>query len=142
VGSSLAKKLRISEGQKILVLNAPEGYLSLLGAEDNGFQIVEQPDGTVFDFVQLFVKNTEELRQHVQSAIQAVSYDGLLWICYPKQSSKLKSDLHRDVLWREVEPHGYQGVSLISIDDTWSAMRFRPAEKVKTTRKGNDSELR
>jgi hypothetical protein len=120
-------------------LNAPEGYLSLLAAQEDGFQIVELPDGTEFDFVQLFVRNMEELRQHAASAIEAVAYDGLLWICYPKQSSKLKSDIHRDVLWREVEPLGYQGVSLVSIDDTWSAMRFRPAEKVKSTRKGADS---
>jgi hypothetical protein len=56
--------------------------------------------------------------------------DGLLWICYPKKSSKAATDLTRDVLWDMVKGYGVVGVSLISIDDVWSAMRFRPADQV------------
>lgn len=51
---------------------------------------------------------------------------GLLWLCYPKGTAKIKTDLNRDVLRETVAArHGLEGVSLVAIDDTWSAMRFR-----------------
>jgi len=56
--------------------------------------------------------------------------DGLFWICYPKGSSKIKTDLNRDILWAAMGKFGLAGVSLISIDNVWSAMRFRPTDKV------------
>lgn len=61
--------------------------------------------------------------------------DGMFWISYPKQTSKVKTDLNRDILWKLMEKHGLAGVAMISIDNVWSAMRFRPADKVGKTRK-------
>ena len=51
---------------------------------------------------------------------------------YPKGGAKAGTDLNRDVLWQLVGPRGWTGVSLVAIDDTWSAMRFRPSDKVGT----------
>ena len=64
------------------------------------------------------------------AAIAAVAYDGLLWISYPKRSSKVETDLSRDVLWDLMMETGLRPVTQVSIDDVWSALRFRPAEKV------------
>ena len=57
--------------------------------------------------------------------------DGLLWLSYPEKSSKVKTDLTRDVLWALVEPAGWRPVTQVSIDEVWSAMRFRPVDLVK-----------
>ena len=35
--------------------------------------------------------------------------------------------LHRDTLWKIGETFGFSGVSLVAVDDTWSAMRFKTA---------------
>ena len=82
------------------------------------------------DFVLLFVKNQNELAKLVQTAIRTVEYDGLLWIAYPKKSAKTESDLSRDILWDLMDDTGLQPVHMISIDQIWSAMRFRPKELV------------
>src|SRR3712207_8314147 len=53
------------------------------------------PRSTLFPYTTLFrsfVKDSKELEQFIQRAIDAVKYDGLLWICYPKGSSKVKTD--------------------------------------------------
>jgi hypothetical protein len=128
--SSLVKKLHIKQGQRILLLNGPVGYSKTLGQLPEGVELAQKPKGT-FDFVQLFVKNSDELNHLAPQAIKAVKHDGLLWICYPKRSSKVQTDLTRDVIWDLVKDEGLIGVSLVSIDDVWSAMRFRPPEKVK-----------
>ncbi len=127
--ASLIKKLRIQPGQRLLILNIPEGYISTLGQLPEGVEVIDMPNG-VFDFVQVFVKSISELEKQAPVAIKAVKYDGLLWICYPKQSSGIKTDINRDTGWSVVQKAGLRPVTQVAIDDTWSALRFRPVERV------------
>lgn len=125
----LVKKLRLQSAQRVLILNTPPGYMDELGDLPPGVEVVYQPEGT-FDFVHLFVKNVAELERLGPEAIQAVEYDGLLWISYPKRSSKVETDITRDVGWDVMARAGLRPVTQISINDVWSALRFRPAERV------------
>lgn len=128
--SSIVKKLLIKPGHKLLVLNAPKEFTEGLGELPGGADIVIKPTGPV-DFVLLFVANRSELDKHAAAAVKAVKHDALLWIAYPKGTSKMKTDINRDSLNKAIqEQFGLTGIALVSIDDTWSAMRFRPAKKV------------
>jgi hypothetical protein len=129
--SSLVKKLRLQAGQRALVLNAPPGYAAALGEVPEGVELVEIPAGKC-DFVHLFVKDSAELDEHRPAALEAVEYDGLFWISYPKRSSKVETDLTRDVLWKLMEGTGLRPVTQVSFDAVWSAVRFRPEEAVGT----------
>lgn len=73
-----------------------------------------------------------ELAQHRAIALQALKPGGLLWFAYPKKSSGLKTDITRDVGWDAVTQAGLKGVAQVAIDETWSALRFRPVEEVGT----------
>jgi len=133
MNEALMKKLRLPQEGKVLVLQSPEGYLQELGLEDTAAQFEQDLSGQ-YDFVQLFTVTVDELEKFGPQALKAIKPDGLLWLCYPKGSSKLVADLSRDKGWDIVKAAGFEGVSLVSIDDTWSAMRFRPLEA--TTRRG------
>lgn len=63
-------------------------------------------------------------------AIASVRPGGLLWISYPKRSAKVETDMTRDIGWETIDAAGWQGVTQIAIDATWSALRFRPAAEV------------
>jgi hypothetical protein len=135
--SSLVKKLGIKQGHKLLVLNAPDGYLTTLGALPDGVEVktdAAEAKGP-FDGVQLFVYSKADVDKFAPAAIQAVKADGMVWIAYPKKSSKIKTDIHRDAGWDAVQKVGMEGIALISVDDTWSAMRFRPTSEIKSRRK-------
>ena len=67
-------------------------------------------------------------------ALESITYDGVLWISYPKRSSKVKTDLSRDVGWDVVANAGLRPVTQVSVDETWSALRFRPLEQVGKSR--------
>ncbi len=125
----LIKKLRIQPGQRVLILNPPEGYLELLGDLPEGVELSQVPEGA-FGFVHLFVKDSAQLDELLPLARQAIEYDGLLWISYPKKSSKVPTDLSRDVLWELMMDTGLRPVTQIAIDAVWSALRFRPADAV------------
>jgi len=130
----LAKKLGIKPGNKILILNAPNDYLPMLQPLPGGAAITTASEGT-FDVVQLFVHNKAELDSQAAGAIKALKPGGWLWFSLPKKTSKQQSDLSRDTGWDSVLAAGYEGVTLISIDDTWSAFRFRPPSEVKSRKK-------
>lgn len=132
--SSTAKKLRLTAGQKVAVLNAPPGYLARLspGPADIGSEV--QPSQT-YDVVQLFVNNVEELRRLGPPAIGAVKPSGLLWITYPKGGqTRAVTDLpatpwwtKRDVLGEITSVTGYKPVAFVAIDDNYTALRFKRA---------------
>jgi hypothetical protein len=127
--SSLAKKLQLKAGQRVVILNAPPGYLDEIAPLPEGVEYAAGPEGS-FDFVQVFVKNIEDLERLLPIAMGAVKHDALLWIAYPKGGAKAGTDLNRDILWNAVSPQGLSGVALVSLNDVWSAMRFRPSERV------------
>jgi hypothetical protein len=123
--SSLTKKLGLKPGWRALILNAPDGYRALLDPLPEGVDLTATPDGT-FDFVQLFAKNKADLAAYAPAAMAAVKPGGMLWISFPKKTSKIQTDISRDTGWDVIQQAGWQGVFLISVDDVWSAMRFRP----------------
>ncbi|HEY1455868.1 MAG TPA: hypothetical protein VGG31_05185 [Candidatus Dormibacteraeota bacterium] len=130
--SALAKKLRIAAGQRVAVLNAPAGYPSLLEPGPGAIQTDVQAQGG-FDAVQLFVKDVAQLRTLGPSAIRAVKPGGMLWITYPKGGeARGATDLpgapgwmRRDVLGEITSETGYKPVAFVSVDDTWTALRFK-----------------
>jgi hypothetical protein len=122
--SSLAKKLQIKPGMKVALINAPAGTAEKLRPLPEEAAISR---GTGADAVIAFAKDDAELRRIAPQAIKTLKTGGLLWLSYPKGSAKTKTDLDRDVLRETIgERHGLEGVSLVAVDQMWSAMRFKP----------------
>jgi len=125
--SPLIKKLQLCTGLRALLLNAPGGYLESLVELPEGVRFDTQPVGQ-YDFVQVFIKDSLEYQRFYPEAQRAIKFDGLLWICYPKKTGTISSDLSRDIIWELTRGSGLHPVTQIAIDETWSALRFRPDE--------------
>lgn len=127
---ALARKLLLKPDQKVLVVNAPAGYLERITPLPAGSSFVEAGPA---DWVQVFVRNGAEVVSLAAPAITSVTASGTLWLCYPKGGPKV-TDINRDKGWDAVIAAGWGPVTQIAIDETWSALRFRPEADVK--RKG------
>jgi hypothetical protein len=127
----LPKRLGIKPGFRVRVLAPPEGYLDQLAPLPADAEIVPKGTGP-FDLVQLFVTSKADVDRQAGKVIAMLRPRGLLWIAYPKKTSKVKTDISRDHGWEAVGQAGWIGVSIIAIDETWSALRFRPREHVGT----------
>ncbi len=123
--SALVKKLKLKPGQRAIVVNAPDGYLQELGPLPNGVQVAEKLSGK-FDWVQVFVKNKVELDNLVPRLVRALKPDAILWISYPKGTSKIQTDLTRDKGWEAIQQADLKWITLVSVDETWSAFALRP----------------
>lgn len=121
------EKLRIAEGMRVIVLNSPGDYQEVIGGLPEGVVISDQYQGEG-EFVHLFVANRAELDDYIDAAVEAIKYDGLLWISYPKGSSKVETDINRDSIWELLKAKGIRPVAQISINGVWSALRFRPED--------------
>ncbi len=51
----------------------------------------------------------------------------MLWVTYPKGTSKVKADINRDIIREYARTIGLEAVALVSVDDTWSALRLKQA---------------
>jgi hypothetical protein len=129
VAAPLAKRLQIKAASRVLLVNEPDGYRQTLGGLPDGVEL-QTSGGTGFDVVQAFVVNSADLDRRWPEAVAALRDGGVLWISYPKKTSGVDTDLDRDTLRRRLEGTGWRPVSQISVDEIWSALRFRPAEDV------------
>ncbi len=107
-----------------MVLGAPPGYLRLFDPLPEGARRLPSLRGRV-DVLLVFVRTLREALAIVGKAKRGLVDKGILWVCYPKLTSASAGELSRDVLWKALEPHGLGPVSMVAIDATWSAMRFR-----------------
>lgn len=123
----LVRKLHLRPSMRAAFVNAPAGYLSRLEDLPDGVVVTESLD-VPCDFVQLFAADSTILERDGARVVAAVKPDGVLWICYPKLSSGVRSDLTRDEGGRVVNEAGWRPVASISVDDVWSGVGFRPAE--------------
>jgi hypothetical protein len=130
--SPVLKKLNFKDqGQPVLVINAPKSYDDIKTAFEG--EVHQQAELEMYDFVQVFGTSNEELQSNAKKAVAYAKDDGLLWLCYPKKSSKVYkgSDCSRDSVTGMLSEEGYEPVRQIAIDDDWSALRFRKPEKIK-----------
>ena len=133
--SSLAKKMKLKPGLKAAVINAPEGYLNDL---KHDAEIAQKLSGK-FDWIQMFAKNKKELASFAPKAARALKPDSILWFSFPKGTSKLQTDLTRDKGWEAVQGLDLKFITLISINENWSAFALRPykeGERKQTFRLG------
>jgi len=131
----LWKKLGIKPGYCVLVLNAPAGYETLLGDFPEGVELSTEVSGDgQFDVVHAYVSSRSDLDRLAEPAMSNLKPGGALWFSYPKKSSKVKTDMDRDNNWEPLTGAGLRVVTAISIDDTWSGLRFRPVSDVKSSK--------
>ena len=129
--SPLATKLKLKPGQRIALINAPDDYLEELSPLPAGVELSTSLRGK-FDWVQVFVKNAAELAKVAPKAIAAIKPVSVLWVSYPKGSSKIQTDLTRDHGWDSLQGADLKWINLVSVNDTWSAFGMRPYKPGET----------
>ena len=119
---SLAQKMKLKPGARAAVIHAPDGYLQELKHDAD----ISQKLSGQFDWIQIFVQNKKDLDSLAPQAAQALKADSILWISFPKGTSKIQTDLTRDKGWDVVRSLDLKWITLISVNETWSAFSLRP----------------
>ncbi|MFE0103444.1 hypothetical protein [Streptomyces sp. NPDC059009] len=121
-------KLQIKPGQSVAVLGRPDDVrLDFEAAANPASTDPSSADPASADVVLAFVTTSADLAgTHAEAALAAARRDALAWVAYPK-GGQLGTDLNRDSLAAALIERGVRPVRQIAVDDTWSALRFRPS---------------
>ncbi len=120
---SLTEKLGITEGFKIVILNPPKDYFNTLGNLPKDVLVTKTLKGPL-DFIHFFTKKREELENKFPVLKKELAQNGMLWISWPKGSSKLKTDLNENVVREIGLKNGLVDVKVCVVDETWSGLKF------------------
>jgi hypothetical protein len=135
---NLQQKLQIKPGKRWLFFNAPANYLASLEPLPEGVTTSFEAVGA-YDGIQLFVKDSAELAASLKIIIPHLKADGVFWITYPKKASGIKTDLEMTKNWDELKAYHYNTVAAASINETWTALRFRPEGLSKSSDSCNEN---
>jgi hypothetical protein len=115
----LAERLQVKHGRTLAVLNAPAGM---------GGTIASRPADTSAedaDVVLLFAADRARLDGPLADLLPRLKATAILWVAYPKLTSKLAADLSRDIIHAATPGYGLDTVSQIAVDLDWSALRLK-----------------
>jgi hypothetical protein len=120
---TVAQKLLLKGGQ-LLVVNPPPDYGVLLGALPPDVTLVQQANAPV-DAIHVFVAHRQEMEDQLPRLKDLLKPHGMLWVSYHKGTSRVKTDINRDMIRAYAQTVGLQAVAMISINDDWCALRLK-----------------
>lgn len=136
------QKLNLKDQDSILVLDAPASFEPELQRLDG--VTVHRAAGKTKNagFFLAFVASQPEADKAARLAADKTSGDAVVWLAYPKGSSKkYKSTINRDSGWAGMGAGGFEPVRMVAIDEDWSAVRFRRVDFIKTMTRGKQHAL-
>jgi hypothetical protein len=119
---TVAEKLLIKPGASLWVSDGSR--LDLVGALPDGARPVKGLDSA--DTAVIFADDSGSLRAILSAEGEALGRPSALWVAYPKGN---RADINRDTLWPILGEHALRPITQVSIDDVWSALRFRPLQE-------------
>ena len=120
----IAKKLGLNPGMRALIIAPPPGYLKSLGRLSDGL-VVSSKANEMYPFVQVFATRRSEISRFANVLSKYAAPNALVWISYPKKTSRIGGDLSRDLIREAMSGAGWRAVSIVAIDEVWSALRCR-----------------
>jgi hypothetical protein len=121
-GTPLAKKLGIKEGSTISLFHQPGYYFGLFTDFPENVEVVNNLLNV--DLVHYFTKDKEQLETDISTLKNQIKSNGIIWISWPKKSSKVKTDITEDLVRSIALKNGLVDVKVCAVDETWSGLKL------------------
>jgi hypothetical protein len=118
-----AEKLDITPGTKVIVVDAPPDVHIILGKLPRKAYVLDKLEYNA-DYVHVFAKDRKALEKNFPQIKKRLYEQGMLWVSWPKTSSGVKTDLDEDTVRDIGLTSGLVDMKVISLGDTWYAMKF------------------
>jgi hypothetical protein len=132
-------KLELDDQPEVAVLNAPLSFEPELSWLTDRRVVRELGEVATVRFALAFAARRAELDALAAALALRADGDSVLWFAYPKRTSRrYRADFDRDHGWELLTEAGFVPVRLVSIDEDWSALRFRHVDAVRTPERRSD----
>jgi len=135
--NAIFAKLNLKQAAAVHVIDAPASFEPELAELSEVTRIERSLDGvTGATFALAFATRQIEVDAFAEAVARATEGDVLVWIAYPKGSSKKYTcEFNRDTGWTSMGAHGFEPVRQVAIDADWSALRFRRVEYIASMKR-------
>ncbi len=122
-GTPLAQKLGVKSGQLTWRYRMPESVAKEI--DDSGLwpSFLRTPQSGV-EMAHIFVTRRAELAQHLAKLRKLLAPNGILWVSWPKKSSKVATDVTEDAVRAEALPLGLVDIKVCAVDAVWSGLKL------------------
>lgn len=128
---TIIQKIGLKEQEHVLVIDAPKEFLEQISSF-----AYDDSANKIYEFIISFAYSLQEAQVLAKALIDHYEPGGHLWMCYPKTASKnIKSDIKRGNITPLYAEYGYEPVTQVSVNDDWSAMRFRHVSQIKSMKR-------
>jgi hypothetical protein len=128
-GTPLAQKLGLRDEQRVLFIALPPELDELCTAAY--FRELVQADWRSWadgdpgwDFVHAFTASRATLEANAKPLMDAIDRNGMIWISWPKQASRVPTDITEDVIREVVLPLGLVDIKVAAVSDVWSGLKL------------------
>ncbi len=120
-GTPLVKKLGIKEGFRISLYNQPEYYFNLFTDFPAEVKVINKHK---VDFIHYFATQEKQLAKDISKLKNQVEQSGMIWISWPKKSSKVQTDITEDVVRNLALKNGLVDIKVCAVDEIWSGLKL------------------
>ncbi|TGK97194.1 DUF3052 family protein [Leptospira brenneri] len=123
-GKPLVEKLGIKENMDLHFINLPsKDFLKSWGTFPKPINILEKPR-VGMDMIHFFTQSSKEYNQKLPKLIQYLKPTGMIWISWPKKSSKISTDMNEDLIRNFALELGLVDIKVCAVDEIWSGLKL------------------
>lgn len=122
-GTPLAKKLGIKEGFVVRLINEPANYFELFTDMPYKVNFVKEKKSPK-NCIHYFTKETEDLYKNIIALRNEILPNGMIWVSWPKKSSKMESNITEDDIRNIALSNGLVDIKVCAIDETWPGLKL------------------
>jgi hypothetical protein len=125
---TVAAKMGLADGLRAIFIDAPDEAVDAI--ELPNLVLAKRLNG-LFDYIHLFVKTEKEFTKQFPRLKPHLAEKGMLWVSWPK-GKQLNGDLTIKNVIKNGYDFGLVESTTLSINSTWSAIKFTHPKKGKT----------
>ncbi|MBS1703490.1 MAG: DUF3052 family protein [Armatimonadetes bacterium] len=120
-GKPLAEKLGLKPGMVAIAIDAPDDYEQFLSSP---VEIAQQIGDEAPNFVHIFVTERARMDALLSDLFNRIDRDGMVWVSWPKKSSKVPTDIDENIIRDVCLPMGWVDVKVCAVTDVWSGLKL------------------
>jgi hypothetical protein len=122
-GTPLAKKLGFREGLIVRIVNQPDHYFDLFEELPKAIEFSHERRSKK-DLIHYFARGAKELERDILLLKNEIVTNGIIWISWPKKSSKIATDITEDTIRNLALENGLVDVKVCAVDEMWSGLKL------------------
>ncbi len=122
-GTPLAKKLSLRDGMRVWFDAMPEDLFDEIAEYALELTFVDDPAQGI-DAAHVFVTERGVLDARLNSLRRQITPDGQVWVSWPKQASKVPTDITEDTIRELCLPLGFVDTKVCAVDEVWSGLKL------------------